>query len=362
MGLLEFTLQALNKAAHEDFFCVEYAIKANHNPVLLNLISNYGLGADCVSGAEIKRALECGFEPRKITYAGVGKRDEEIIMGLETGIGCFNVESLEEIDVIARLAEKLNKKAPIALRINPDIDAHTHHYITTGLAENKFGISKEWLDKAVDKVNSYPSLYLKGLHFHIGSQILDNEPFGILCDRINDFQTHLENRGVKLSTINVGGGLGIDYDNPDKNPIPDFSGYFETLRSRIILRPGQYLHCELGRSVVGQCGSLISRVLYVKSGIDKKFLIADAGMTELIRPALYGAHHNIDNLSSLHEDRSEIYDVVGPVCESSDVFANEEKMPVTKRGDLIAFRSAGAYGEVMSSSYNLRTLNPPYYY
>lgn len=362
MELLNFTLQAINEAAPEDFFCVEYAIKANHNPMLLSAICAAGLGADCVSGAEIHQAIECGFEPRKITYAGVGKRDDEIRLGLAAGIGCFNVESLEEIDVIANIASQMDMVAPIALRINPDIDAHTHHYITTGLAENKFGIAKEWIDKGVDRVLSNPSLLLKGLHFHIGSQVLDNEPFGILCDRINDIQDHLESRGVKLMTINVGGGLGIDYDDPDSHPIPDFKGYFEMLRSRIKLRPGQYLHCELGRSVVAQCGSLISRVLYVKEGIGKKFVIVDAGMTELIRPALYGAHHNIDNLTASDPEKMEIYDVVGPVCESSDVFATDEKMPVTRRGNLIAFRSAGAYGEVMSSGYNLRKLNPPFYF
>ncbi|MDE6559266.1 MAG: diaminopimelate decarboxylase, partial [Muribaculaceae bacterium] len=362
-GLLGRTLQTINESAHEEFFCVEYAIKANHNPVLLKQISAAGLGADCVSGAEIKRAVECGFEPRKITYAGVGKRDDEIILGLEAGIGCFNVESLEEIEVISQIAAKMNLVAPIALRINPDIDAHTHHYITTGLAENKFGIAKEWLDLAVDKVLSLPALKLKGLHFHIGSQVLDNEPFGILCDRINEFQDHLESRGIKILSINVGGGLGIDYDHPDENPIPDFEGYFEMLRTRIKLRRGQSLHCELGRSVVAQCGSLISRVLYVKSGVNKKFLIVDAGMTDLIRPALYGAHHIIENITASNKEEDvETYDVVGPVCESSDVFGIDESLPVTHRGDLIALRSAGAYGEVMSSGYNLRSLYPSYYY
>lgn len=362
MKLLDFTLSAINKYASEDFFCVEYAIKANHNPIILNAVSSAGLGADCVSGAEIERAIECGFEPRKITYAGVGKRDDEIRLGIEKGIGCFNVESLEEIGVIADIAAEMGKIAPVALRINPDIDAHTHHYITTGLAENKFGIAKEWLDKAVDKVLSYPSLHLKGLHFHIGSQVLDNTPFGILCDRINEFQDHLENRGVKIQTINVGGGLGIDYDQPSQNPIPNFEGYFNTLRSRIHLREGQYLHCELGRSVVAQCGNLISRVLYVKEGVGKKFVIVDAGMTDLIRPALYGAHHKIENITAEESRNEEVYDVVGPVCESSDVFGVDEHLPVTRRGDLLAFRSAGAYGEVMSSGYNLRSLNPPYFY
>ncbi|MDE6329518.1 MAG: diaminopimelate decarboxylase [Muribaculaceae bacterium] len=358
MSLLSSTLEAINEAAPESFFCVEYAIKANHNPDILKAISAAGLGADCVSGGEIRRALECGFDASKITYAGVGKRDDEIRLGIESGIGCFNVESFEEMEVIAAIAAEMGRKAPVAIRVNPDIDAHTHHYITTGLAENKFGIAKELLDKAVDTVLSYPSLELKGLHFHIGSQVLDYEPFGILCRRINDMQDHLESRGVHLQTINVGGGLGIDYDNPDENPIPDFKAYFEMLRSNIRLREGQHLHCELGRSVVAQCGSLIARVLYVKEGIGKKFVICDAGMTDLIRPALYGAHHVIENLTAAADSPTEEYDVVGPVCESSDVFATSERLPLTRRGDLLAFRSAGAYGEVMSSGYNCRVLNP----
>lgn len=358
MNLLSSTLRAINEAASEKFFCVEYAIKANHNPEVLKSVSAAGLGADCVSGGEIRRAVECGFDPVKITYAGVGKRDDEIRLGLEAGIGCFNVESFEEMEVIASIAGEMGKVAPVAIRINPDIDAHTHHYITTGLAENKFGIAKELLDKAVDTVLSYPSLKLKGLHFHIGSQVLDFEPFGILCRRINEMQDHLEARGVRLDTINVGGGLGIDYDDPDANPVPDFKSYFETLRSNIKLREGQHLHCELGRSVVAQCGSLITRVLYVKEGVGKKFVIVDAGMTDLIRPALYGAHHVVQNITASPEAPMEKYDVVGPVCESSDVFGTEETLPLTKRGDLLALRSAGAYGEVMSSGYNCRELTP----
>lgn len=356
MGVLQATLDAVRSAAHEEFFKVEYAIKANHNPLLLNVISAAGLGADCVSGGEILQALECGFAPNSITYAGVGKSDEEIRIGIEKGIGCFNVESFEEMEVIASIAAEMGKVAPVALRINPDIDAHTHSYITTGLAENKFGIAKELLDAAVDKALSCSSLHLKGLHFHIGSQVLDFKPYGILCERINALQDHLEARGVSLETINVGGGLGIDYDCPDEHPVPDFDAFFEELRTNIKLRPGQHLHCELGRSIVAQCGSLITRVLYVKEGIGKKFVIVDAGMTDLIRPALYGAHHVIQNISASAEGTEESYDVVGPVCESSDVFAKDEKLPLTHRGDLLALRSAGAYGEAMASTYNCRKM------
>lgn len=355
LSLLDQTLQAVKKYSDYPGFKVHYAVKANANPVILEKIKDYGIGADTVSGGEIARALECGFKPESIVYAGVGKSDSEIEFALKNDIGCLNVESAEELEVISEIASRLGVTCRVALRVNPDIDAHTHHYITTGIAENKFGIAMEMLDDIVVKCRDDKHIEFMGLHFHIGSQITSMEPYVELCRRINKLVDEVENLGVTVRTINVGGGLGIDYDNPDLNPIPDFKSYFETFHSNLNLREDQELHFELGRSIVAQCGSLITRVLYVKKGVGKKFVIVDAGMTDLIRPALYQAHHAIENLSSTSTE-TERYDVVGPICESSDTFEENESLPVTHRGDLIALRSAGAYGEIMASQYNCRKL------
>lgn len=352
--LLRRTLAAIKEAIPDDRYKVHYAIKANANPLILKEISAAGFGADCVSGGEIKAAMYAGFPASGIVYAGVGKSDSEIMLGLSANIGCFNVESVEELEIIDQLASDRNTRARVALRVNPDIDAHTHEYITTGLAENKFGIPMESLDKVIAKARQMKGVELQGLHFHIGSQITITEPFRLLCEKINALQEQYEAQGVTFKTINVGGGLGIDYDDPDSNPIPDFKSYFSVFADNLKLHPGQELHFELGRSVVAQCGSLIAKVLYVKHGLTKKFVILDAGFTDLIRPALYGAHHLIQNLTS--DGPAEIYDVVGPICESSDCFGKDEKLPLTRRGDLIALRSAGAYGEIMASQYNCRPL------
>ena len=360
LNLLQKTLEEINKYSAKENYHVHYAIKANANLEILRIIKDAGLGIDCVSGGEVQTALDAGFEPSKIVFAGVGKSDWEIELGLDNNISCFNVESAAELDVIQEIAESKGKTANIALRVNPNVDAHTHHYITTGLAENKFGISLELLDKVIERCITSPNINLQGLHFHIGSQITINEPFKRLCAKINELQHHYEAQGIKFASINVGGGLGIDYDNPDTNPIPDFKSYFETFDKHLELREGQQLHFELGRSIVGQCGSLITKVLYVKEGLKKKFAIVDAGFTELIRPALYEAHHLIENITS-QEDATDVYDVVGPICESSDRFGEEEKLPITKRGDLLALRSAGAYGEIMASQYNCRQLPKSYF-
>jgi diaminopimelate decarboxylase len=356
MNVLHATLDEIKKWGVDRGVHVHYAIKANNNPDILKIIRKAGLGADCVSGGEILAAGEAGFSPENIFYAGVGKTDEEIILGLEKGIGCFNVESVEELQIIQELASECGKVAPVALRVNPDIDAHTHEYITTGLEENKFGIDMRRLDEAVEMATKAKNIDLIGLHFHIGSQITINDPFALLCERINSFIEHFREKGVEFRILNVGGGLGIDYDDPDGHPVPDFKGYFDTLVNGIKLSAGQQIHCELGRSVVGQCGSLISKVIFVKEGIGRKFLIVDAGFNDLIRPALYGAHHKIEAVNPSDEAPLEKYDVVGPICESSDVFGKDEILPRMKRGDYVALRSAGAYGESMSSQYNMRRL------
>lgn len=353
--LLDQTLDILRDMSNYPGFRVHYAIKANANPVILSHILNAGLGVDAVSGGEIQAALNAGFAPDKIVFAGVGKRDDEIELALNHGIECLNVESEAELEVIESIAAAMGVKAPVALRVNPNIDAHTHSYITTGLAENKFGISIEMLEAIVKRCVASPHIDLRGLHFHIGSQITQSDPFRMLCNVVNNLQDHYNAQGIYFPIINVGGGLGIDYDHPDTNPVPDFRTYFSMFNKHLRLRPGQELHFELGRSIVAQCGSLITKVLYVKQGLNKRFVIVDAGMTDLIRPALYQAHHTIQNLTSASGETA-VYDVVGPICESSDVFGKDEQLPVTTRGDLLALRSAGAYGEIMASRYNCREL------
>jgi len=359
MDLLRATLASINQEAckHEGFI-VHYAVKANANLQVLRCIKQAGLGVDCVSGGEIEAALKAGFPADKIVYAGVGKSDWEIILGLKSGIHCFNVESIPELEVINELAAQHDTIAQVAFRINPDVGAHTHANITTGLAENKFGIAMRDMESVIELAQSMKNIRFIGLHFHIGSQILDMADFQALCNRINDLQNQLEAHRIVVKSINVGGGLGIDYQHPNRVPIPDFKAYFDTYATKLKLRPGQELHFELGRAVVAQMGTLLARTLYIKEGAKKKFCIVDAGMTDLIRPALYQAYHKIENISS--EEPMEAYDVVGPICESSDVFAKQIDLNKTKRGDFIAIRSAGAYGEIMASQYNCRQLPKGY--
>ncbi len=357
--LLRNTLKTIQEEAGKyNKFCVHYAVKANANPKVLGIIRESGLGVDCVSGGEIKAAVKAGFPASKIVYAGVGKTDWEINLGLDYDIFCFNVESIPELEVINELAAAKNKMARVAFRINPDVGAHTHANITTGLAENKFGISMADMNSVIDLALGMKHVKFVGLHFHIGSQILDMGDFVALCNRINELQEQLYARQIIVEHINVGGGLGIDYAHPNRQPVPNFAEYFATYHKHLRLRPQQTLHFELGRSVVAQCGSLITRVTYVKQGTNKQFAIVDAGMSDLIRPALYQAFHKIENISS--EEPMETYDVVGPICESSDVFGKAIDLNRTKRGDFLALRSAGAYGEIMASVYNCRELPKGY--
>ena len=337
---------------------LHYAIKANANLEVLKEIQKAGFGVDAVSGGEIQQALKAGFEAQKIVYAGVGKNDWEINLGLDAGIFCFNVESLEELRIINELAQKKHKTAKVCFRINPNVGAHTHANITTGLVENKFGIAMEDMELAIREAKELSNIEFIGLHFHIGSQILEMDDFAALANRVNELQDRLESQGIKVKNINVGGGLGIAYNDPDGKPVPDFKKYFDTYAQNLKLREGQQVHFELGRAVVGQMGSLITRILYVKNTHHKQFAIVDGGMSDLIRPALYDAHHKIQNISSMEAE--ETYDVVGPICESSDVFGKNEKLPKCHRGDLIALRSAGAYGEIMACQYNCRKLPKAY--
>lgn len=353
--LLRKTLNTIKEeASRHEGFVVHYAVKANANPKLLRIIREAGLGADCVSGGEIETCLKAGFPCNKIVYAGVGKSDWEINLGLDSDIFCFNVESIPELEVINELANAKCKTARVAFRLNPNVGAHTHANITTGLAENKFGIAMRDMMAVINEASQMKNIRVVGLHFHIGSQILDMSDFEALCNRVNDLQQELERHRITLEHINVGGGLGVDYQHPNRMPIPEFKDYFDTYAKKLKLRPGQTLHFELGRSVVAQCGSLITRTLYIKKGATKQFAIVDAGFPDLIRPALYQAYHKIENISS--NEPKETYDVVGPICESTDVFAKQIDLDGTRRGDLLAIRSAGAYGEIMASQYNCRQL------
>lgn len=357
--LLRETLRVINSEAQKhEGFCVHYAVKANANPRILRIIREAGLGADCVSGGEIEASVKAGFPSSKIVFAGVGKSDWEINLGLDNDIFCFNVESIPELEVINELAAAKGKVARVAFRLNPNVGAHTHANITTGLAENKFGIDMRDMLKVNEEAQSMSNVKVVGLHFHIGSQILDMGDFEALCNRVNELQMELERHQIQVEHINVGGGLGVDYQHPNRVSIPDFKSYFDTYAKKLKLRPGQTLHFELGRAVVAQCGSLITRTLYIKEGSVKKFAIVDAGFTDLIRPALYQAYHKIENISS--EEEPDTYDVVGPICESTDVFAKQIDLNRTHRGNLLAIRSAGAYGEIMASQYNCRRLPKGY--
>jgi diaminopimelate decarboxylase len=357
--LLKRTLKIVKEETKKYGFIQHYAVKANANRRILELIASEGFGADCVSGNEVKAAVNAGFPASKIVFAGVGKTDKEITLALDLNIFSFNVESLPELEIINELAAKKGKTARIALRINPNVDAHTHEYITTGLNENKFGFSMAHLDNVLNTLKSLKNVNLIGIHFHIGSQIEDIHTFEPLCARVNELQDFFEEKGVKLEHINLGGGLGVDYEKPNENPIANFPEYFELFSKQLKLRSGQIAHFELGRAIVAQCGSLVTKTTYIKHGESKSFVIVDAGMTDLIRPALYQAYHKIENITSDLPVKK--YDIVGPICESSDFFAKDYELNETKRGDLLVLRSAGAYGEIMASQYNCRELPKGYF-
>lgn len=366
MDLLHRTVSRLASLASKYGIKVHYAVKANAEGRVLEVLKDAGFGADCVSANEVVRASACGFAPEDIMFAGVGKTDREIRTALGTGIGCFNVESLPEMEAINDIAAEMGVKAPVAFRVNPNVDPHTHKYITTGLEENKFGISRYEFDAAIAKLRACSNLKFEGIQFHIGSQITDvANVFGLESRCARELVGYFEERGLEVRHIDFGGGLGVDYEEPDEHPLPEFETWLKALRSAFPADCGYELHIEPGRSLVAQCASLISTVLYVKKGRTKNFVIVDAGMNDLIRPALYGAYHKVENLSAFYMRESMtkdcVYDVVGPICESSDVWGEGRTMRLTCKGDLIAIRTAGAYGRVMASQYNLRDLAPAVY-
>ena len=354
LELLKKTLSAAKNEAGKYGYHVHFALKANNDDAVLATIRDFGFGADCVSGNEVTKSINLGFPANQVVFAGVGKTDKEIITGLENNIFSFNCESIPEIEVIDQIAGEMGKVAPIAIRINPDVNPKTHEYITTGLKDNKFGINHWDFDEIANILRAFKNIRLTGIHFHIGSQITDISVFEQLSLKINTIQNWFTKHGFELEHINVGGGLGIDYSDPAKNQIPDFELYFKAFHQNLKLKKNQQLHVELGRSLVGQCGHLIAKVLYVKKGLQTNFIIIDAGMNDLIRPMLYKAEHRYSNLTS--DQTSEKYEIVGPVCESTDVFAKGIELPKTQRGDLLAIHSTGAYCQVMASTYNMRSL------
>lgn len=355
MDLLRLTLESAVTMASRYGFVLHYAVKANYDPRVLAMIKDFGLGADCASGGEVRCAVEAGFDPAKIVYAGVGKKDSEIRYAISQGIFAINCESLEEIAVVNDIAGSLGKKVDIALRVNPDIDPKTNHCIDTGQADSKFGISYEEILANAASIQAYPNIRVKGMHLHIGSQIRELHVFEYLCNKVNVIVENLEKLGFSLEFVDVGGGLGINYDVPENEPVPNFASVFAIINSHLRVG-GKSVHFEFGRAIVGECGELITRVLYRKTtATGRKLVIVDSSMTELIRPALYGAYHNIENITSASEKKDR-YTIVGTACESTDVFDENITLPETVRGDLLTLKSAGAYGQSMASTYNLHPL------
>ncbi len=331
---------------------IAYAIKANSNLALLRLLTNEGAGADIVSGGELYRALQAGIEPQRIVFAGVGKSDDEVRYALRSNILMFNVESSDELRAIDRVAGEMHTKARVALRINPDIDPKTHPYIATGLKKSKFGISAE---RALDEyklATTLPHIEIVGVHKHIGSQLTQVSPYVDALKRILNLIEQLAGIGIHLRYLNVGGGLGITYQ--DETPLQPqdlaqaIAPLVKDLKCLLIFEPG--------RSIVGNAGVLLTRVLYHKANPEKAFVIVDAAMNDLIRPSLYGAYHEIKPVHEIRDKlkRQVLADVVGPVCESGDFLAKDRMMPLVDPGELLAVMSAGAYGFSMASNYNSR--------
>lgn len=357
--LLDRTLKLYQQELERYDFRGHYALKANANREILKRVKEYNLGADCVSGGELQLALECGFDRGKIVFAGVGKSDWEIELAIENEIFSINCESIPELKVVDSIAAKMNRRASVSLRINPDIEANTHHFITTGRAQNKFGIVLQHLPEAIDTLKQCNNIDFIGLHFHIGSQICDLTVFQKLIEKVNDIVQLFNSKSLYVRELNMGGGLGVDYQEPDLNPIADFSNYFSLFNRKLKVDQNQRVHFEPGRALVAQSGSLISKVLFVKRGVQRDFVILDAGMNDFMRVALYQSYHKIENLSSTKALVE--YDVAGPVCESSDLFGSSVALPAASRGDLVTIRSTGAYGQVMAMQYNMRERAPEIY-
>lgn len=344
---------ALNGVDH--LIC--YAVKASSNQAILRTLAKFGAGMDVVSGGEYKRARDAGVEGNRIVFSGVGKTSSEMKMALSEGVRQFNVESEEELFVLSTLANSMDRLAPITLRVNPDVDAKTHEKIATGKAENKFGIPISRAREVYALAASLPGIKVVGIDLHIGSQLTQLLPFEEAYKKIADLTNILRSDGHEIMRLDLGGGLGIPYGSNDGTP-PTPKEY-----GQMIKRVLGHLNCEIeiepGRLLVGNAGLLVSEVIYVKKGHDREFLILDAAMNDLLRPALYDAYHDVVPIvKSRLKQKNAVYDIVGPVCETGDTFAKSRKMNKCKPGDLLAFRSAGAYGAAMASEYNTRPLVP----
>lgn len=340
-----------------------YALKANSNPAILKILAEAGAGADVVSAGELFLALKAGFPAQKITFAGVGKREDEIEYALKEGIFSLSVESIQELQMISFVATRMNVTARISIRVNPDIDAESHPYITTGLKQNKFGIEAGKIQETFRTAATLPGLDIHGVHVHIGSQITKVEPFIAAAKFVAELATTLRAAGINISTIDLGGGIGVPYGNVIQNealpvdelpenhiPSPD---QFILAMLPILQQSGCSLWVEPGRSVVADAGILLTRVLYTKENSARKFVVVDGGMTELLRPTLYGAYHQIVPLT-IDTFASEKVDVVGPICESGDFLAKDRMLPRAKQHDILAVLTTGAYGFVSTSNYNSR--------
>lgn len=342
-------LRRLREAWAEVEPAIRYAMKANGNLALLRVLVGEGAGFDVVSRGEIWRALKAGADPSSLDFAGVGKRRDEIAYGIEVGIGTFNVESEEELGLIDAVAREAETVARVALRVNPDVDAGTHRYITTGREEDKFGIHIEQADRLAARALEYDAVRLVGLHLHIGSQMLEVEPYERALERVVELVEALGEEGVTLEHLNLGGGFGIHYREDEAPPIDAFAK-----RAIPLVRDlGLEIRLEPGRLLVGNAGILLTRILRIKRTGDRRFVICDAGMNDLLRPSLYEGFHRIEPVVSRSGELGPA-DVVGPICESADAFGRDRPLPPLEEGDLLCIRSAGAYGFVMSSHYNAR--------
>ncbi|MGL1922711.1 MAG: diaminopimelate decarboxylase [Hyphomicrobiales bacterium] len=333
-----------------------YAMKANSNQAILTLIAKLGAGVDVVSGGEIKRAIKAGFPADKIVYSGVAKTHAEIEYGLEVGIHCFNAESEPELERINQVAKSKGVKAPVSVRVNPDVDAGGHEKIMTGKAENKFGIPWKKIDKVYDLIGTLDHLEVVGIDLHIGSQITDLEPFAEAFERVGTLVTSLRAAGHKIQHVDFGGGLGVPYKND--NDIPPHPDEYAAMINKVAGSLGVKYIFEPGRMIAANAGILVGTVEYVKHGDGRDFLISDVGMNDLIRPTLYDAYHDIQPVKQATNNKTQLVDVVGPVCETGDYSAKDRELPIFEQGDMFAIMSAGAYGAVQAGTYNTRALVP----
>jgi diaminopimelate decarboxylase len=349
-----FKVMAEAFAGTDHMIC--YAMKANSNQAVIRTMAALGAGMDVVSEGELRRALAAGVPARKVVFSGIGKTAREMALALKEGIACFNVESEPELDLLSRVAQRTGQRAHVSIRVNPDVDARTHHKISTGKAEDKFGISYRDAVDVYARAAALPGIDVAGIDMHIGSQITELEPFEKAFKLMADLTADLKGRGHNIRHLDLGGGLGVPYRGT--NDVPPHPDEYAAMVKRALGHLGLKYVLEPGRMIVGNAGILVSRVIYVKDGTQKHFVIQDAAMNDLIRPTLYDAYHEIIPVAEPSSDDTMVADVVGPVCESGDYLAKSRTLPKLEQGDLLATMTAGAYGAVQSGTYNTRPLVP----